>query len=97
MFKAFQESGRTPYETMSPAETRELYLKGRVVTNPEPPALRSVQALATPSPAGPIPARIYTPAAVDDAVAATKWIAVNAIPVQHDRDFVRIQIGGNTP
>jgi acetyl esterase len=61
VFKAFQESGRPPYETVSPAEARELYLKGRVVTNPEPPALDSVQPLAIPSPTGPIPARIYTP------------------------------------
>ncbi|SHH02978.1 acetyl esterase [Bradyrhizobium erythrophlei] len=61
VFKAFQESGRPPYETVSPAEARELYLKGRVVTNPEPPALDSVRPLAIPSPAGSIPARIYTP------------------------------------
>src|SRR6202035_2946574 len=61
VFKAFQEAGRPPYETVSPAEARELYLKGRVVTNPEPPELESVQPLAIPSPAGTIPARIYTP------------------------------------
>jgi acetyl esterase len=61
VFKAFQEVGRPPYETVSPAEARELYLKGRVVTNPEPPALDSVRPLAIPSPAGSIPARIYTP------------------------------------
>jgi len=61
VFKAFQEAGRPPYETVSPAEARELYLKGRVVTNPEPPALDSVRPLAIPSPAGSIPARIYTP------------------------------------
>src|SRR5258705_7100024 len=61
VFKAFQEAGRRPYETVSPAEARELYLKGRVVTNPEPPELKSVRPLAIPSPNGPIPARIYTP------------------------------------
>jgi acetyl esterase len=61
MFKAFQEAGRPPYETVSPTEARELYLKGRLVTNPEPPELKSVQALAIPSPAGPIPARLYAP------------------------------------
>src|SRR4030081_2543490 len=61
VFKAFQEAGRPRYETVSPAEARELYLKGRVVTNPEPPELKSVQPLAIPSPDGPIPARIYTP------------------------------------
>src|ERR1700694_5326637 len=61
VFKAFQEAGRPPYETVSPAEARELYLKGRVVTNPEPPELKSVQPLAIPAPHGSIPARIYTP------------------------------------
>ncbi|SDS30421.1 alpha/beta hydrolase [Bradyrhizobium canariense] len=61
VYQAFQEAGRPPYETVSPAEARELYLKGRVVTNPGPPELKSVQPLAIPSPAGSIPARIYTP------------------------------------
>jgi len=36
-------------------------LKGRVVSNPEPPELASVEPLTIPSPAGSIPARIYTP------------------------------------
>jgi acetyl esterase len=61
VFKAFQEAGRPPYETVSPAEARELYLKGRFVSNPEPPELASVEPLTIPSPAGSIPARIYTP------------------------------------
>ncbi len=61
VFKAFQESDRPPYESVSPAEARELYLKARLVTNPEPPELTSVQALAIPSPAGAIHSRVYTP------------------------------------
>jgi acetyl esterase/lipase len=61
VFRAFQEASRPPYETVSPAEARELYLKGRVVSNPEPPELASVEPLTIPSPAGSIPARIYTP------------------------------------
>lgn len=61
VFKAFQEAGRPPYETVSPAEARELYLKGRLVTNPDPPEMKSVEALAIPAPHGSIPARIYTP------------------------------------
>ena len=61
VFKAFQEAGRPPYESVSPAEARELYLKGRLVTNPEPPELKSVQPLSIPSPTGLIPARVYTP------------------------------------
>ena len=46
---------------LSPAEAREFYLQARFVTNPEPPELKSVEPLAIPSPAGSIPARIYTP------------------------------------
>jgi acetyl esterase len=61
VFKAFQEAGRPAYETLSPAEARKFYLAARVVTNPEPPELKSVEQLAIPSPAGPIPARVYTP------------------------------------
>jgi len=61
VFKAFQEAGRPPYETLSPAEAREFDLMARVVTNPEPPELKSVAPLSIPSPAGSIPARIYTP------------------------------------
>jgi acetyl esterase/lipase len=61
VFQAFQEAGRPPYETVSPAEARELYLKGRVVTNPEPPELKSVRPLAIPAPHGSIAARVYTP------------------------------------
>src|SRR5260370_775418 len=60
-FKAFQEAGRPPYETVSPAEARGLYLKGGVVSNPEPPELKSVAPLAIAPPSGPIPARLYTP------------------------------------
>jgi acetyl esterase len=61
VFKAFQEAGRPPFETVTPAEARELYLQGRVATNPEPPELDKVQPLTIPSPTGPIPARIYRP------------------------------------
>jgi acetyl esterase len=152
VFKAFQEAGRPPYETVSPAEARELYLKGRFVSNPEPPELASVEPLTIPSPAGSIPARIYTPtklrkagdlapglvffhgggwvigdldshdvvcrkladegelmvvsvdyrlapehkfpAAVDDAIASTKWIAENA--KQFDIDASRLMVGGDS-
>jgi acetyl esterase len=152
VFKAFQEAGRPPYETLSPAEAREYYLQARVVTNPEPPELKSVQPLAIPSPDGAIPARIYTPlrlrgagglasclvffhgggwvignldshdvvcrkladegqltvisvdyrlapehkfpAAVDDAIAATSWVADNAVQLGVDRS--RLMVGGDS-
>jgi len=61
VYQAFLESGRPPYDTVSPSEARELYLQGRVVSNPEPPELRSVAPLTIPAPDGAIPARIYTP------------------------------------
>jgi acetyl esterase len=61
VFKAFQEAGRPAFETITPAEARELYLQGRFVTNPEPPELKTVEPLAIPAPHGTIPARIYTP------------------------------------
>src|SRR6202158_2054249 len=64
VLKAFQESGLPPYETVSASEARELYLKARFVSNPEPPELELVAPLAIPSPTGPIPARVYTPKAL---------------------------------
>ena len=67
VFKAFQETGRPPFETVSPSEARELYLQGRIVTNPEPPELKSVQPLAIPAPHGSIPSRVYTPLKLRDA------------------------------
>ena len=152
VFKAFQEAGRPPYERVSPAEARALYLKGRVVSNPEPPELEKVTPLAIPASHGSIPARIYTPktlrkadglapvlvffhgggwvigdldshdvvcrklalegelvvvsvdyrlapehkfpAAVDDAMAATKWIAENA--KQLGVDASRLMVGGDS-
>jgi acetyl esterase len=152
VFKAFQEAGRPPFETVTPAEARELYLQGRVATNPEPPELDKVQPLTIPSPSGPIPARIYRPkqlrtadglapclvffhgggwvigdldshdvvcrkladegqlivvsvdyrlapehkfpAAVDDSIAATKWIAENA--KKFDIDASRLCVGGDS-
>jgi acetyl esterase len=61
VFKAFQEAGRPPYETLTPVEAREYYRQARVVTNPEPPLLKSVEPLAIAAAEGLIPARIYTP------------------------------------
>ncbi len=62
VFKAFQEAGRPPYETLTPAEgARVLFGRPAFVTNPEPPELQSVAPLAIPAPHGSIPARIYTP------------------------------------
>jgi acetyl esterase/lipase len=61
VYKAFQEAGRPPYETLTPTEARTTYLAGRPVTNPEPPELAAVEELSIPAPHGAIPARIYMP------------------------------------
>jgi len=61
VYKAFQEAGRPAYETLTPVEAREYYRQARVVTNPEPPLLKSVEPLAIETAGGLIPARIYTP------------------------------------
>jgi len=61
VYKAFQEAGRPAYETLTAAEAREFYLAARVVSNPEPPELQSVQPLSIPAAQGAIPARLYTP------------------------------------
>ncbi|MDB5652551.1 MAG: putative lipase/esterase [Tardiphaga sp.] len=152
VLQAFRDAGRPPYETLSPPEAREWYLKAREVAHPEPPAMQSVKALMVPGPAGAIPVRIYTPprlrhqdgmspglvffhgggwvicdldsldvvcrtlaaeaemvvisvdyrlapehkfpAAIDDALAATRWIADNA--VQLNLDATRLCVGGDS-
>jgi len=61
VYQAFQDAGRPAYETLTPAEAREYYRQARLVTNPEPPLLKSVEPLAITAPHGTIPARIYRP------------------------------------
>ena len=39
VYKAFQEAGRPPYETVGHVKAREMYLAARPVANPEPPEL----------------------------------------------------------
>jgi acetyl esterase len=54
-----RESGRPPYETLQPAEARELYRKGRVVLQPDPPAVAAVRDLEAPAPHGALKLRLY--------------------------------------
>jgi acetyl esterase len=61
VYKVFQEAGRPPYETVTPQEARELYLKGCLAASPQPPELAGISELAIPAPHGAIPARLYTP------------------------------------
>ncbi|MGL4558129.1 MAG: alpha/beta hydrolase, partial [Afipia sp.] len=67
VLSAFREAGRPPYETLSPAEARQMYLASRVVSNPEPPRIASAESLMIPGPAGLIPARLYRPLTVRQA------------------------------
>jgi acetyl esterase len=61
VYKAFQEAGRPPYETVGHLKAREMYLAARPVSHPEPPELESAKPLSIAAPHGAIPARIYTP------------------------------------
>ncbi|WP_027553681.1 alpha/beta hydrolase [Bradyrhizobium sp. Cp5.3] len=61
VYKAFQEAGRPPYETLTAPEARAYYLQARFATNPEPPELARIAPLAIVAPHGTIPARIYVP------------------------------------
>src|SRR5690349_20218827 len=152
VYKAFQEAGRPAYETLTAPEARDYYMQARLVSNPEPPELKSAEPLSIPAPHGTIPARVYTPktlrtkeglapclvffhgggwvignlethdvvcrklahegelivisvdyrlapehkfpAAVDDAIGATKWIAANAGKL--GIDTTRLIVGGDS-
>ena len=49
VYKAFQEAGRPPYETVTRAGSARICIwHARVVANPEPPELESAQAAVDP-------------------------------------------------
>jgi acetyl esterase len=145
------DSQRPPFEALTPAQAREVYLASRRVFQPEPEEVAEVAALAAPGPAGPIPLRLYRgqgteratpqpalvffhgggwvvgdldshdqvcralanavpcivvavdyrlapehkfPAAAEDAVAATRWIANNGVRLGIDP--ARLAAGGDS-
>ena len=152
VYQAFLKADRAPYETLTAAEARADYARSGIATNPEPPELARVDALAIPALHGNIAARVYEPkqlrkqdglspalvffhgggwvigdldshdvacrkladhgelivisvdyrlapehkfpAAVDDAVAATTWIATNAVSLGIDPR--RLHVGGDS-
>lgn len=57
------ERGLPPTHTLAPEEARRVYRERRFFTQPEAPALAEVRELAAPGPQGPIPLRLYRPAA----------------------------------
>ncbi|WP_128925448.1 alpha/beta hydrolase [Bradyrhizobium guangxiense] len=61
VYKAFQEAGRPPYETLTAPEARAYYSQARFATNPDAPELARVAQLSIPAPHGAIPARLYVP------------------------------------
>src|SRR4051794_4401167 len=61
VMEAFKAANRPKLETLSPAEARLASAAGRAVTQPEPPALASVEDIKVPTPDGPIPVRVYKP------------------------------------
>ena len=50
-----------PVHTLTPDEARRMYRERRSFTQPEPPAIGSVQDLDIPGPAGAVPCRLYKP------------------------------------
>jgi acetyl esterase len=52
-------SGRPPFETLTPAEAREVYQASRLVLQPDPPPVAEVTELTAEGQAGPIPLRLY--------------------------------------
>lgn len=61
VYKAFQDAGRPAYEDLTADEARAYYDAARLVSNPDPRELASIQSIVIPGPAGDIPARVYTP------------------------------------
>jgi acetyl esterase len=56
-----KEANRPPYDTVSPAEAREMSRQTRAAAQPDPPEMASVENVAVPAPHGAIPVRIYRP------------------------------------
>ena len=54
-----RESGRPPYETLTPPEAREFYRAGRRILQPDPPEVAEVRNLEAPAPHGAIRLRLY--------------------------------------
>src|SRR6478609_5583013 len=61
LLQLIADRGIPPMHTLTPTEAREFYVQRRSVTQPAPAEVASVQALAAPGPAGPIPLRAYRP------------------------------------
>jgi acetyl esterase len=54
-----RQSGRPPYETVTPEEARALFRAGREVLSPDPAPVAETRDLTAPGPGGRIPLRLY--------------------------------------
>ena len=61
LLNLIEERKIPPTHTLSPEQSRQLYLERRFFTQPVPPAVALVRDLSMPGPAGPIPLRLYRP------------------------------------
>lgn len=57
------QSGKPPYEELSPEAARRLYRDGRRVLAPDPMPIAEARDLTAPGPHGPVPLRLYRPEA----------------------------------
>jgi acetyl esterase len=63
LLEMIRAANRPAFETVGAAEARLLFNAGRKVLAPEPMPVAETRDLAIPGPGGPIPARLYRPAA----------------------------------
>jgi acetyl esterase len=68
LIKLIEEKGFPPTHTLTPVEARRIYQERRTFSQPAPPAVAEVRALAATGPLGEIPLRLYKPAAAPGAV-----------------------------
>jgi len=61
LLKLIEDKGVPPTHTLTPTEARKVYRDRRLFTQPDPPEVAQVRALAADGPAGPIALRLYRP------------------------------------
>jgi acetyl esterase len=67
-------ANRPAYHTLSPKDARQLFVETRPASTPTPPEIGSVKNVVAEGPHGPIPLRVYRPAAVPDATRLPAYV-----------------------